>query len=126
MKERIPRLVYFMVFPIGLLALASIYLYDRKQISDYELELKTLKSKEINGIILDNGHPNRGYSNFTVNDAISNSKLFYTLAITWFYEENNIQVNDSVSKTANSKIITFYKLKNSVYEECCEYEIEVE
>ncbi|MBS1508655.1 MAG: hypothetical protein JSS79_18615 [Bacteroidetes bacterium] len=41
--------------------------------------------------------------------------LSYPLHITWFIKENNIQVNDSLSKGSDTYAMRFYKKQNGVY-----------
>lgn len=54
---------------------------------------------------------------------LSTSDKVPNLRIGWEIEKYNIQIGDSVSKEANSKIMVFYKLKSGVYVKYCEYEI---
>lgn len=80
-------------------------------------------NKKINGIISKSNEKNRGFHLLEIYDKTNNSTLSYSLPKSWFFKENKIQVGDSVSKEANSKIMIFYKNKNGTFEKCCEYEI---
>lgn len=128
MKEfiKIPSKYYILMLAILVAWIIFWKVYFKNNEIESKANLKRIVGEEVNGIIQESEENNRGFKSFTIRDNHTKSKRKLNLHITWFYEENNIQVNDSVSKTANSKIITFYKLKNGVYEECCEYEIEVE
>ena len=91
--------------------------------SKYDDKLEALQKSEFNGLIKDTKKETRGFYYIMIKDNISKTFLKYSLPSDWFFLENKIQSGDSVSKNANSKMITFYKLKNGVFEKCCDYEV---
>ncbi len=89
----------------------------------YDHMLETLQNSEFNGLIKDSKKEPRDFYYIMIKDNISKTCLKYSLPTSWFFLVNKIQIGDSVSKNANSKMITFYKLKNGVFEKCCDYEV---
>ncbi len=80
-------------------------------------------SKKIEGRISYSKKGTRGFHILEISDRLSNSTLKYNLPKSWFFKENNILNEDSVSKKSNTPVMTIYKLKNGIYEKCCDYEI---
>ncbi len=91
----------------------------------YQSELNKIKSKSINGIIVSSRKSGRGMQFFSVRESQTGVIVEYYLHSSYFFEMNNIRVNDSIRKPADSKVMSFYKLTNGVYENCCSYEIEM-
>ncbi len=97
---------------------ASYLFYNRIENDE---KLKALSARELHGVVIKSQKKTRGlhYIEFRAGD----TTLQYILTPSWFFEDNAINANDSVSKVANSGTMTFYKLKNGVYNKCCDYEI---
>lgn len=105
----------------ALILIGSIIFIANNQIR-HNKELKLFISKGIYGSITKLNDLSRG----TYSIEIKQDNFIYetpSLPIAWEIKEYNIQVGDSISKEANSKAITFYKVKNSSYKKCCEYEM---
>jgi hypothetical protein len=90
---------------------------------EYQNELYAITKKNINGIIVKSKTEDRGFHYIEINDVNTNSKLCYLLPQSWFFKENTIQINDSVSKSAGNMVMMFYNLKNGVYKKCCDFDI---
>src|SRR5690242_7646803 len=83
----------------------------------YQYDLKLIIAKDIKAIVTKSKEESRGFFNIELENN-NGVKIRYSLPQSWFFLKNHIQAQDSVSKEANSKIMTFYKLKDGVYEKC--------
>lgn len=88
----------------------------------FKSEISILISQEINGIIKSMKDENRGSYFLEIQTTKEDLKI-HSLPIAWEVKKFNIQIGDSVSKEANSKIMIFYKLKNGVSQKLCEFEM---
>ncbi len=102
----------------GFVILLAISFFTRKLLI-YQKELTNFEKIQINGVITELKNTQRG----TYDMKISSGDEIPNLRIGWELEKYNIQIGDSVSKKENSKIMTFYKLKNGISEKCFDYEI---
>lgn len=88
-------------------------------------ELEEIYRKSLSGKIIRSAESTRSYQYFDVkNNATGEVDSLY-LHASYFFNENKMQINDSVSKTSNSKILTFYKKIDGKYVKCCDYELEM-
>lgn len=100
--------------------ISGIVFFTRKYLEHKE-KIKIFIGKEVKGRIIALKDINRGsyiISIKTFNDTINQS-----LGIAWHIEKYNIQVGDSVSKEANSRIMIFYRTKGGKFKEYLKYEI---
>ncbi len=105
---------YLSIFISGIIFFIRKYLERKEKIKDFI-------EKEVKGRIISLKDINRGryeISIKTFNDTINQS-----LGIAWHIEKYNIQVGDSVSKEANSRIMIFYRTKGGKFKEYLKYEI---
>ena len=98
-------------------------IYFSKGENKFEEMVSQFTNKKIDGIVLYSKEGTRGFFLIEIADKLSDSTLKYNVPKSWFFKENDIKIGDSVSKKSNSKIMTFYKVKNGVFEKCCDYEI---
>lgn len=101
--------------------IGAVVFFTRNYLNNKE-ELNSLVGKEIKGRIVALKDENRGSYYIEVKTLEETYKI-HSLPIAWEIKEYNIQVGDSISKEADSKAITFYKVKNGSYEKCCDYEM---
>jgi hypothetical protein len=101
--------------------IGSVVFFTRNYLNNKE-ELSFLVGKEIKGRVVALNDENRGSYYIEIKTREETYKI-HSLPIAWEIKEYNIQVGDSISKEANSKTITFYKVKNGVYEKCCDFEM---
>jgi len=94
------------------------FLFFIKKNKTHNREIKELIRMELNGRINILENINRGSYNLKIG-----TYKIHSLPIAFEIEKYNIQIGDSVSKEANSRIIKFYKNKNGVFEKYCEYNI---
>ena len=120
MKEQIQisSKYIFVLVTIFILIVITAFLFFRKNYLSHKKEIMELISKEIKGEISDLKNENRG----SYYIKIKNYKI-HSLPIAFEIEKYNIQVGDSVSKKANSNIMTFYKNNNGTFKKCCDYKI---
>lgn len=102
------------------IVIGAVVFFTRNYLNNKE-ELNSLVGKEIKGRIDALKDENRGSYYIEVKTLEETYKI-HSLPIAWEIKEYNIQVGDSISKEADSKTITFYKVKNGSYEKCCDYE----
>jgi hypothetical protein len=124
MKEPIQMPFKYIIFFITLFLISIVFaiVFFRNNYLKHENVITELIEKEIQGKIKGLKNENRGSYYIEISTLNGDIKI-HSLPIAWEIEEYNIQIADSVSKEANSKIMTFYKFKNGAYEKCCEYEI---
>lgn len=91
---------------------ASIY-NDTKQSDD-------LIKREINGILISSKDIAHGKYALVIKQHETGEGIKYDLSVSRFFRDNNIQVGDSISKAADSHIISFFKKKGKTYYKCCE------
>src|ERR1017187_7412153 len=91
----------------------------------YLHELDTIQKIEIEGLVTKIVDVERGFYHLEIKNSATDSLFSHDLnGGNSFFTNNHIQVNDSVSKSANSREMIFYKKKNGKYEECGMYLIE--
>jgi|GEM_PF-2091856 hypothetical protein len=120
MKEQIemsPKYISILI-SIFLLIVVFSFLFFIKKNKTHNREIKELIRMELNGRINILENINRGSYNLKIG-----TYKIHSLPIAFEIEKYNIQIGDSVSKEANSRIIKFYKNKNGVFEKYCEYNI---
>jgi predicted membrane protein len=124
MKDPIQMPFKYVIFFIFLFLLSIIFaiVFFSNNYVEHKKEIKELIEKEIQGKIQGLKNENRGSYYIEVSTLNGNFKI-HSLPIAWEIEEYNIQIGDSISKESNSRIMTFYKAKNGVFEKCCDYEI---
>lgn len=124
MKEPIQMPFKYVIFFIVLFLISIIFaiIFFRNNYVEYKKEITELIEKEIQGKIKNLKNENRGSYYIEISTLNGDIKI-HSLPIAWEIEKYNIQIGDSVSKEANSKIMSFYKAKNGVFEKCCDYEI---
>jgi predicted membrane protein len=103
--------------------IAGVVYFSKNHIR-YKDELKVLVTREIKGTIIALKDERRG-SYYIAIQCTEDTIKQHSLQIGWEIKEYHIQIGDSISKEANSNIMLFYKLKDSIYEKRCEYEIEM-
>ena len=106
------------LYAIFLVVLVFAFLFFRKNYVAHKREKKELINKELKGKIIHLENMNRGSYDLKINNYEIRS-----LEIGFEVQKYNIQIGDSVSKEANSNIMTFYKNRNGIFEEYCKYEI---
>ena len=84
-----------------------------------ETQTRDFIEREIGGILVGLDNSGKGEYNLTIRQHKTRQEIKYYLFLSPFIEENNIQVNDSISKVANGHTINFYKKQNGTYEKCC-------
>jgi hypothetical protein len=72
-------------------------------------EEKQFISMEIKGKILLLKHQGHGYADIRITRSQNNDTVSFMLHIGKFIDENDIQMGDSVTKSANSRTMIFYK-----------------
>jgi hypothetical protein len=87
-------------------------------------ELEIIYHDSFNGKIIRSEKSTRGFQYFDVLDNETGRIDSFFLHADYFFEENNIKINDSVSKMPESRVITFFKETNGKYVKCCDYELE--
>ncbi|GIV44992.1 MAG: hypothetical protein KatS3mg035_2115 [Bacteroidia bacterium] len=123
MKEEIQLPKKYIVLLIVIyvsIFISGIVFFTRKYL-EYKEEIKVFIGKEVKGRIIalkDEGRGHYEISIKTFNDTINQS-----LGIAWHIENYDIQVGDSVSKEANSRIMIFYRTKGETFKEYLKYEI---
>ncbi len=124
MKESIKMLFKYVIVFIALFLILIMFatVFFRNNYLKHEKEITGVIRKEIQGKIKDLKNENRG-SYYVAISTLKEDIKIHSLPIAWEIEKYNIQVGDSVSKEANSKLMTFYKFKIGAYEKCCTYEI---
>lgn len=106
-------IIIFLLFIFIMICTSSI-----DSFVNHKKMLKNLEKIEIKGKINHLKNLTRGSYNIVVGKYEMRS-----INIGYEIEKYNIQTGDSFYKMANSKIITFYKMKNGYYEKTCEYEL---
>lgn len=109
------KLIYA-IFGLIFLSAAIFFIHKGRW---YNNKLIEFEKREVSGRIINLKKLTKGF--YAIK--LSSEMPLPNLRIGWEIEEYNIQIGDSVSKEANSKLMTFYKFKNGAYEKCCEYEI---
>ena len=114
----------YIVFFVALFLISIILgiTFFRKNYLKHKDVIAELINKEVKGKIKSLRNENRGSYYVEISTLNGEIKL-HSLPIAWEIETYHIQIGDSVSKEANSKIMTFYKVENGVYRRCCGYEI---
>lgn len=117
----IPRYnkVLLYVFFIAILC-AVVFL--RNKYSEARAAENTIISMKIEGVIVYSKDISRGTQYFEILNR-KDSIVKCTLHVSSFFKENNIGLNDSISKEGNSEIMLFYKYSSSGYRRCCECDI---
>ena len=91
-----------------------------KNHSRFVTQVKDFIGRDVDGIIVKMDNLHRGNYELRIYDSKADTTFEYDLRLGSFIEENGIQVNDSISKEPDSKMITFYKrLPAATYEKCC-------
>lgn len=114
-NKMLPRVIYGI---FGLVVLSATIFFIHKWLS-YKNDLIEFQKKEAYGKIVRLKDLTRGIYAIELSSKIH----LPNLRIGWEIEKYNIQVGDSVSKEANSKMMIFYKFENGVYKKYYEYEI---
>ena len=77
-------------------------------------------SRGLTGVIIDIEDHFRGNYSLTIRQHQTKRNFVYDLQIGKFLKDNNIMVNDSISKVQNDGTVIFYKKgKSGNYEYCC-------
>ena len=113
---------YTLFIICGLLVTLIIYSYYSTMIKFENMENAIIKA-EINGLLINVKNVNKG--NYYIEIKDSKTKIVYPcdLPLASFVSENNIQLNDSISKEAKNDSLTFYRKVENKYQPCCIYEI---
>jgi hypothetical protein len=90
----------------------SIY-KDTKQNDD-------LIKRELNGILISSKDITHGIYSLVIKQHMTGEEIKYDLSVSKFFRDNNIHEGDSISKTADSHVISFFKKKEKTYYKCCE------
>lgn len=112
--------VFIVIIFISIL-IGAIIFFTRNYLN-HKQELNSLFGKEIKGRIVALKYENRGSYCIEIKTFKETYKI-HSLPIAWEIKEYNIQFGDSLSKEANIKTITFYKVKNGSYQKCCDFEM---
>ncbi|MBP6732550.1 MAG: hypothetical protein KA149_10855 [Chitinophagales bacterium] len=123
MKKFLPPIKNNLFFYFTTLLFLAGALYFIFSYINYQIELKKIRERAISGIILESKKEYRGFHTIVIKDNVSHSTLTYMLPNSFFFNENNIQANDSVNKNAGSELMVFYKFKQGICTKCCEYEV---
>jgi len=124
MKEEIQLPTKYIILIIVIfisIVIGAVVFFTRNYLSHKD-ELNSMIPKEIKGRIVALKDENRG-SYYLEIETLKETHKIHSLPIAWEIKEYNIQVGDSISKEANSRMMLFYKLKNGIYEKCCEFEM---
>lgn len=107
---------------IGLLSILGILLVSWIVISLYNDKKQSddLIEREINGILINSKDITHGKYALIIKQHGTGEEIKYYLHISKFFQDNNIQVGDSISKNANSHTINFFKKRNGTFNKCCE------
>jgi len=124
MKEElaIPKNYLIGLFSILVILAIIAVIVLSKNYFKYRAKTNTLIGQEINGVIKSMKDESRG-SYFLEIKTEKELLSIHSLPVAWEVQKYNIQVGDSVSKKANSRIMNFYKLKNGAMEKVCEFEM---
>lgn len=120
MNIRQGNLLVLVVFFI--LISVSLYRSYKAEVRNDEM-VKDFTERKMNGLITRSKAGSKGSHLLNIKDRESNLELKYIVLQNWFFLENNVQVGDSVSKLANTKILSIFKFKENGYEKCCDYEV---
>lgn len=112
----------FILVTLFTVIISTYLIYFGKAFFKDQDEKDYLRMKKIDGHLITLKDEGRG-SYFLEIETINDTVSIHSLPISWEIREYQIEVGDSVSKSANSKIIHFYRLQKGVYTKYCEYEI---
>ena len=115
------KYIIFLIALFLISAISAIVFFRDNYIKQTKKITEVIK-KEIQGKIKDLKNENRGSYYIEISTMTEEIKV-HSLPIAWEIEKYNIQIGDSLSKEADSRIMTFYKFKNGAYKKCCEYKI---
>jgi hypothetical protein len=107
---------------IGLFAIGVISMLTWAIVSgvDRSNQENDLIKREISGILVTVKDLQHGDYTIRIKQHNTGKEMEYYLQISRFIKENNIQVNDSISKEANSHTLNFYRKKDGIYEKYCD------
>ncbi len=124
MKEEIQLPKKYIVLLIVIyvsIFISGIVFFTRKYLEHKE-KIKIFIGKEVKGRIIALKDAGRGDYYIEIKTLKDTFKI-HGLPIAWHIENYNIQVGDSVSKEANSRIMIFYRTKGGKIKEYLKYEI---
>ena len=116
LSDRTNRMVLyaFGVFVLAMIVWGLISAFRRdSQAADFV-------KREIHGVLIKIHNNSHGECTITIRQHGANEILEYYLFISKFVRENNIQVLDSISKSANGHTVYFFKKKQGKYYKCCD------
>lgn len=76
--------------------------------------------QEVNGILIRSKDIYRGMFKLTIRQHHTEEEVTYSLSISKFLRDYNIQIGDSISKDANSRTIEFFRKSNGTFSKCCD------
>lgn len=103
-------------------AIVGSALFFARNFFRHQEELKQFLKTDVQGIIIKLDDLTRGSFSIEIRDN-NNNYILPELPIAFAVKKYNVKVGDSLSKHANSKFITVYKLNNRIYEERCVLEL---
>jgi hypothetical protein len=106
---------------LAILVLIAVFVLSKNYLN-YRANTNALIGQQINGIIKSMKDQSRG-SYFLEIQTEKEIISVHSLPVAWEVKKYNIQVGDSISKEANSRIMKFYKSRNGVIEKICEFEM---
>jgi hypothetical protein len=124
MKEQfdIPKyyvIIIFCILTVMVIIAAAIL---SKNYFKYKAAADALVGLEINGVIQSLKDEGRGSYFLEIKTEKELLKI-HSLPVAWEVKNYNIQIGDSVSKKANSRVMIFYKLKDGTMKKACTFEI---
>jgi hypothetical protein len=110
----------YIVFGLALIGAISFTIWVIIPTIDAQKREDDLIKREISGVLIKVKDLNRGSYSILIKENKTGTELEYDLHMSRFIKENNIQVNDSISKEGGSHTLNFFKKKNGIYEKCCD------
>ena len=110
----VKRPIYALAILASMIAIVMIIRLVKKRFEFFQQEQAFIE-KEIHGVIIKISDSQRGEYSLQIKESATGSLVQYSLSISDFLKENNIQINDSLSKGPNSHDVLFYKHQNGSY-----------
>ncbi|MEY4964312.1 MAG: hypothetical protein RLZZ323_1631 [Bacteroidota bacterium] len=113
---------FYLLFIFTIIFCFFIYMYNGQM--KYNEMIINLKSRKIDGEIVNLIEGNKGFSEIEISEQNSKSKIKIKLPISWDIDHFNIEVGDSLRKNPFDNSICFYKSTKGKSIEIYKYQIE--
>lgn len=119
---RFKFLHYYILLVSAVIICFLIYTYNTQM--KYDIMISDLKSRKIDGAIVNLIEGNKGFSEIEIYDQNSKSRIKIKLPISWDIDHFNIEIGDSLRKKPFDNSICFYKSTKGKSIEIFKYQIE--